>query len=177
MYTLADMARELCRAPVYVKSLQTRFELPTQSGNTYSKPYLAFLRKVVYLRTLSVSEEAILKLWRLEKKLMQLLNADVERSPTWFLDQCGKRTHPRRRLLLTNYDTGTDLFMRKLQLGLPLRARAEELFEGREMGEDVLRVFGDYLSAYDRIRREAMEQIRLVRAAATWANRLPQKMG
>lgn len=177
MYTLGDMAKELGRSAGYLKGVQIRFEVPLLSGAAYSKPYLAFLRKVVFLRTLGISEEAVLKLWQLEKKLMELLHADMTGSPTWFLDECGKGTRPRRRLLLTNYDVGADLFSRKLQLALPLNERTRELFEGHEMGEDALRVLDAYLKAYDRIQRDATLQIKPLRAAATWAGRLPQKRG
>lgn len=177
VYTLGDMAKELGRSAGYLKGLQIRFVLPVCSGETYSKAYLDLLRKIVFLRVLGISEEAIVKLWQLEKKLMELLHADEVDSPTWFLDECGKRTHPRRRLLLTNYDVGADLFSRKLQLALPLKERTNELFQGHEMGEDALRVLESYLKTYDRIQRDASLQIRPLRAAATWAGRLPQKMG
>ncbi len=177
MYTLGDMAKELGRSAGYLKGLQLRFELPALSGAAYSRPYLALLRKIVFLRALGISEEAILKLWHVEKKLLRLLNVDTTQSPTWYLDECGKRTHPRRRLLLTHYDVGADLFSRKLQLTLPLNPRTRELFQGHEMGEDALRVLDSYLTAYDRIQRDAGLQIKPLRAAATWAGRLPQKMG
>lgn len=177
MYSLSEMARELGRATVYLNRLQTVFALPVPADNDYARPYMIFLRQIIALRVLNVSEDLILKLWQLEKKLMVLLHVDMERSPTWFLDQCGRRKHPRRRLLLSNFDTGTDLFLRKLQPGLPLATQNNELFAGHEMGEDLMRVYGDYLKTYERIRQMATLQIRVVRAAATWANRLPQKMG
>ncbi len=177
MYSLGDMAKELGRSAAYIKGLQIRFDLPVLSGTSYSKAYLDLLRKIIFLRTLGISEESILKLWQLEKKLMELLHADTSDSPTWFLDECGKRTHPRRRLLLTNYDVGADLFSKKLQLALPLKEPSRELFEGHEMGEDALFVLESYLKAYDRIQRDAGLQIKPLRAAANWAGRLPQKMG
>lgn len=176
MYSLSDMAKALDRSTVYVKQLQARFDLPQSAGKEYSKAYLDLLRKIVALRILNVSEEALRKLWSLEKKILVLLHVDTDQSPTWFLDECGKRSHPRRRLLLTNYDTGTDIFLRHLQLGLPLRARERELFAAREMGEDVWLVLNNYLNAYERIRLGAVAQIKGVRAAASWANRLPQKL-
>lgn len=177
MYALADITADLGRSPVYVRGLQDRFALPVWTGADYSRPYLIFLRQLVYLRVLDIPEKNMLKLWHLEKKLLVLLNADTESSPTWFLDQCGKRSRPRRRLLLSNYDTGTDLFLRILQPGLPMRVQETELFKGDEMGENVVRVLHDYLNEYEGMRKRADQQIKLIRAAATWANRLPQKMG
>jgi hypothetical protein len=31
-------------------------------------------------------------------------------SPTWFLDSCGATTSPKRRLLLTNYELGAEVY-------------------------------------------------------------------
>lgn len=60
MHSFADLARELNRSPVYLRGLQTRFELPLLEGAAYSDSYLAFLRTIVFLRTLNVSEDALL---------------------------------------------------------------------------------------------------------------------
>jgi hypothetical protein len=177
MYALGDMAREVGRSAAYIKGLQQRFALPVLEGVAYSEAYLALVRKLVFLRTLGISEEAILKVWTLEKKLLTLLNADASGSPTWFLDQCGRRGRPRQRLLLSHFDLGCDLFARKLQVLLPMRGQKRELFPGHEMGEDAMRLLDDYLAAYERIRRDAAAQVKPLRAAATWAGRLPQKIG
>ena len=88
MHTLGDMAKNLKRATVYLRGLQERFALPIMSGAGYSNAYLAFLRTVIYLRVLNISEESILALWHLEKKLLQLVHVDSTGSPTWFLDVC-----------------------------------------------------------------------------------------
>ncbi len=175
MYTLSTMASDLACSTVYLNGLRERFELPKMSGAGYSRPYFLFLRNIVYLRTLEVSEKTIIQLWTLEKKLLYLLNIDPGNSSTWFLDQCGKRKFPRRRLLLSNVDTGTDLFGRSLQPRLPLAGKAEELFAGHEMGEDLFRVLTDYLQLYESMRKQAERHIPIVRAAAHWANRLPQR--
>ena len=101
MHTFADLARALNRSPVWLRGLQTRFVLPMLEGAAYPDSYLAFLRTIVFLRTFGVSENALLKLWHLETKLLTLLHVDSTGSPTWFLDACGQKTHRRRRLLLT----------------------------------------------------------------------------
>src|SRR5262245_60456842 len=109
MQSLADMSKSLNRAAVYVSGLQVRFELPVMEGAAYSSAYLEFLRALVTLRTLNISEETLRDLWHLEKKLLRLLHVDSTGSRTWFLDSCGATTHPERRLLLTNHDLGASL--------------------------------------------------------------------
>jgi len=80
--------------------LQTRFELPIIEGVGYTDAYQDFLKCVVFLRVLNVSEELLRDIWKLEKKLLRLLHLDTTGSKTWFLDACGQTTQPRRRLLL-----------------------------------------------------------------------------
>ena len=166
------MANTLNRSAVYLHGVQGRFELPAFEGAAYSDAYLAFLRTVVFLRMLNVSEELLRDLWHLEKKLLQLLHVDSTGSPTWFLDACGRTTHPRRRLLLTNHDMGVALPSRTLQLGLNFAADLPELFAGKEMGEDALRVLGDYLKIHTRIQADVNAEVPLVRAATRWSVRM-----
>ena len=172
MNTLADMAKALNRSPVYLHGLQTRFELPVREGAGYSDACFALLRVIVYLRALNVSEESLRDLWHLEKKLLQLLHMDSTGSPMWFLDACGQPGHPRRRLLLTNYDLGVEVPTGTLQLGLNFADALPELFVGKEMGEDALRVLGEYLKLYSRIRTDVGAETQLLRAAVTWSKRL-----
>lgn len=172
MHTLGDMAKTLNRSAVYLHGVQARFELPAMEGAGYTEAYLAFLRTVVFLRMLNVSEESLRDLWHVEKKLLQLLHVDSTGSPTWFLDACGRTTHPRRRLLLTNHDMGVALPSRTLQLGLNFAADLPELFAGKEMGEDALRVLGDYLKHQTRIQGDVSAEVPLVRAATRWSRRV-----
>ncbi len=174
MHTLGDMAKVLNRSAVHLRGVQARFELPVLEGAGYADAYLAFFRTVVFLRVLNVPEESLRTLWRLEKKLLQLLNMDsaATGSPTWFLDACGRTTHPRRRLLLTNHDLGVDLPSGTLQLGLNFATELPELFAGKAMGEDALRVLGEYLKLYGRIQADMGAEVSIVRAATRWAVRL-----
>lgn len=174
MHTLGDMTKALNRSAVYIHGVQARLELPVMEGAGYTEAYLAFLRTFVFLRVLNVSEESLRDLWHLEKKLLQLLHVDSTGSPTWFLDACGQATHPRRRLLLTNHDIGVALTSRTLQLGLNFAADLPELFAGKEMGEDALRVLGDYLKHQTRIQADLSDEVPLVRAATRWSRRLSQ---
>jgi hypothetical protein len=169
---LGDIARALNRSAVYLHGLQGRFELPAFEGAAYSDAYLALLRTVIFLRMLNVSEDSLRDLWHLEKKLLQLLHVDSTGSATWFLDACGLKSHPRRRLLLTNYDMGVALPSRTLQLGLDFATALPELFAGKEMGEDALRVLGDYLKLHTRIQADVNAEVPLVRAATRWSLRM-----
>ena len=171
MHTLGYMAKALNRSPVYLSGLQARFELPVWEGAAYSDAYLAFFRTVVYLRALFISEEAVRDLWHIERKLLALLHADSTGSPTWFLDACGQTAHRNRRLLLTNFDMGVEVPAKMVQLGLDFSGSLPELFAGKEMGEDAMRVLNDYLKLHARFRADITAELPLVRAAARWVSR------
>lgn len=173
MHTLGEMAKLLNRPAMVLHGLQTRFKLPAFEGAAYPAAYLAFLRSVVFLRMLGVPEETLLKLWHLEKKLLTLLHADSVGSPTWFLDSCGPTNNPSHRLLLSNFDMGFQLKSQAVQLGLDFTdGTTPELFDGREMGEDALRVLGQYLEIHSRIQKDIKTEIPLLRQAARWGGRL-----
>lgn len=172
MHTLADLAKAVNRPTVYLSGLQSRFELPTFDGAGYSEAYLAFMQTVTHLRTLSIAEDTLRELGRIEKKLLQLLHADSTGSPTWFLDSCGATTSPKRRLLLTNYDMGVEVHGKDLQLGLDFTGTVPELFSGDQMGEDALRVLNDYRKLHARIRTGIKAEMPHVRAAVRWAKRV-----
>ncbi len=162
--TLIEIGRELNRPVIYLHGLQTRFELP--ECEAYCDAYLEFLTKLVHLRALSIPEETLRNLWRIEKKLLLLLHAHSNGSPTWCLDACGATSHPEQRLLLSNYDIGVEIPSKTLQLGLNFSDKLPELFTGRQMGEDGLRVLQDYLQLYTRIRSDVRTELPLIRAAS-----------
>jgi hypothetical protein len=128
MRAMGEIAKELNRPVVYLRGLQTRFELPVFGDGRYPDAYATFLKTVVFLRMLNVPEESLRDLWRLEKKLLRILSLDVTGSKTWFLDACGLTTHRKRRLLLTNYDLGVDLTACNLQFGLDFSKEMPEFF-------------------------------------------------
>jgi hypothetical protein len=172
MHTLGYIAKSLNRSALYLTGLQDRFKLPAIKGPEYSDAYLAFLRIVVHLRILNISEESLRDLWLFEKKLLQLLYVDSTGSPTWFLDSCGQTDRPRQRLLLSNYDLGAELPTGTLQLGLNFATDLPELFAGKDMGEDALRVLRDYLKRYTKIQTKLNAELPLVREATRWSKRL-----
>ena len=169
MHTLSELAKELNRSIVYVASLQTRFELPVLPGAGYPTAYLAFLKTVVALRILSISEERLRELWNVEKKLLHLLHVDTRTSPTWFLDACGQTTRRRQRLLLTNYDLGPPVQSGNLQPGLDFSPAKPELFQGSEMGEDTLRVLREYRRHEAEIRDKVRAELNPLKQALRWA--------
>lgn len=151
LYTLGEMAEKLNRSPVVLRGLQRSFKLPVYRGADYSESYLAFLDTVLALRTLNVAEKTLLKLWRIERKLMRMLHADTTGSPTWFLDSCGSTRNRKRRLLLSHFDIGTTLPSGAIQLGFAFSEPQRERFAGRGMGEDVLAVLNLYTGLHNEI--------------------------
>jgi hypothetical protein len=171
MHTLGQIGKELNRSHLYVREVLKRFEVPLAKHDHYSEATLAFLRTVVYLRTFNISEERLRDLWLLERKLLQLLHVDSAGSPTWFLDSCGLTSHQRRRLLLSNYDLGFALPARAVQLGLNFAEVRAELFAGKEMGEDAIRVLGETLKLHHAICGDLGAERENVTAANRWARR------
>ncbi len=172
MHTFGDIAKALNRSPVYLQGVQKRFDLPVFKGANYSHSYLLFLRTVISLRTLNISEEALLELWRIERKLLQLLHAESDGSPTWFLDSCGSKGKSDHRLLLSNFDLGVYLSSGAIQLGLQFSDTAKELFTGKEMGEDALALLHAYRAAFARIQSALTSEIPHLRTALRLATRL-----
>jgi len=173
--SLTDMPAKLNRSTVYLSGLQKRFELPPPETAHHPEAYLAFIRTIIHLRTFGVSEESLRELWFVEKKLLTLLHVDTTGSKTWFLDSCGKTTHPERRLLLSNYDLGIPLgSAQALQAGLDFSDKLPELFEGQEMGEDALRVFDQCLKLRKEILKEIAVELPQVRESVKWAGHLPK---
>lgn len=175
MHTLGDMAKALNRFPVQLSTLQKQFALPAFEGAAYSDAYLAFLRTVISLRSLNISDDAILDLWHLEKKLLQLLHADSTGSATWFLDECGRTTHPNRRLLLTNYNIGMALDSQGVQPGLNFDKKPAELFAGTEMGEDAMRVLREILEIRNRILDDIAAELPHMQNHTKWAKHITRQ--
>ncbi len=177
MQTFGAMAKSLNRSPVFVAGFQKRFELPALEGAAYTPAYSAFLRRVIWLRTFDIPEETLRNLWHLEKKLLQLLHVDSTGSRTWFLDSCGATTHPERRLLLTNHDLGLPLTESEVQTGLNFADSLPELFAGKEMGADALRVLRECLKLRARVLSTLAAELPHVRDAVKWAAALAKLQG
>ena len=174
VHTLTAMAAKLNRSTVYLSGLQKRFELPGLNSATYPDAYLEFFRTVIYLRAFGISEETLRELWVLEKKLLTLLHVDSTGNRTWFLDACGRTTHRERRLMMSNFDLGIPLDAREVQTGLDFSDRLPELFQGKEMGEDALRVLDECLKLEKTILNNVKLELPHLRAATKWAGHLPK---
>jgi hypothetical protein len=175
MPMLADMAKTLNRSMLELSGWQKRFELPPPEQARHPEAYLEFLRTVAYLRTFGISEDRLRELWSLEKKLLCLLHVDSTGSTTWFLDSCGHTTHRERRLLLSNYDLGIPADTGgEVQAGLDFNDRLPELFVGREMGEDALRVLDGCLKMRKNILNDVQAELPQVRHAVAWTAHLPK---
>jgi hypothetical protein len=147
--------------------------LPICEGAAYPDAYQEFFRTLVYLRTFGVSEENLRGLWSMEKKLLTLLHVHSTGSRTWFLDSCGRTTHRERRLMLSNFDLGIPLDAREVQTGLDFSDGLPELFEGKAMGEDALRVLDECLKLEKAIFNDVRSELPHVREAVKWAAHLP----
>jgi hypothetical protein len=155
---------------VWVRGVQKRFGLP--GLEIYPEGYESFLRKIVHLRVLGVSEETLREFWAVERKLIEVLHLDPQSSPTWMVDACAYPADPDRRLLLSNIDLGFPLPATDLQIGLNFAASAPELFAGKEMGEDALRLIIDYRTRLAGIRASVGSESRILRDALKWGKSL-----
>ncbi len=175
-YTLAEIAAELGRDRLNLLGWIKRFELPLCSDNRYPATYLSFFRTVVFLKLAQIPEEKLVELWTLEKKLMNLLHVDTSTSPTWMIDGHAAAGNDSRRLFLSRFDIGTDLQSACVQPGLDFSPAPAELFGGRDMGEDALRLLGIYLAELKPVLATVASQAALLGEAARWARRMGKRI-
>jgi hypothetical protein len=160
------VAEGLGRPVIWISGIQKRFGLPVLEK--YPEGYESFLRKVVHLRVLGVSEETLREFWAVERKLIEVLHLDTQSSPTWMVDACAVPADPDRRLLLSNIDLGFPLPATDLQIGLNFAASSPELFAGKDMGEDALRLLSDYRTRLTGIFLSVASESRILRDALKW---------
>jgi hypothetical protein len=170
MKNMQTMSERLGRPAVWISGVQKRFGLPVLES--YSEGYEAFLRKIVHLRVLGVSEESLREFWAVERKLIEVLYLDPQSSPTWMVDACAYASDPNRRLLLSNIDLGFPLPATDLQIGLNFASYSPELFAGKEMGEDALRLISDYRTRLTTIRLSLGSESKVLREALKWKRSL-----
>jgi hypothetical protein len=134
----------------------------------YPECYVAFLRKLLDLRNLGVSEEKLGDLWDLEKKLIAILHLDLGGGELSMIQGCSAEADPERRLLLSNADLGVPLMARDVQTGLDFNKRPQELFEGKEMGEDALRILEDYRDLLQEVRYIVGREKSILKSSLQW---------
>jgi hypothetical protein len=170
MKRMKEIAERLGRPVVWISGVQKRFGLPVLES--YSEGYESFLRKIVHLRVLGVSEESLREFWAVERKLIEVLHLDPQSSPTWMVDACTVSADPERRLLLSNIDLGFNLPSISIQIGLNFATSAPELFAGKEMGEDALKVLQDYRTRLVGIRLSVGSELSMLKGAIKWGRGL-----
>ena len=167
---MKEIAERLGRPAIWISGIQKRFGLPVL--DSYSEEYEAFLRKILHLRVLGVSEDSLRDFWAVERKLIEVLHLDPQSSLTWMVDACAFAADPDRRLLLSNIDLGFILPATDLQLGLNFAATSPELFAGKEMGEDALRLISDYRTRMAAIRLSVGSELPVLKGAIKWGRGL-----
>jgi len=166
MKRMKEIAEKLGRPVVWIAGVQKRFGLPVLES--YSEGYESFLRKVIHLRVLGVSEESLREFWAVERKLIEVLHLDPQSSPTWIVDACAFPSDPDRRLLLSNIDLGFPLPATDLQIGLDFSISSQDLFAGKDMGEDALKLLQDYRTRFAAIRLSVGSESKILRDALKW---------
>jgi hypothetical protein len=147
--------------------MRKRFGLPVLED--YPECYVAFLRKVRDLRNLGVSEEKLGDLWDLERKLIEILHLDLGGGELSLIEGCSVEADPEHRLLLSNADLGVPLMARDVQAGLDFQSRPQELFEGKEMGEDALKLLSEYRILLQEVRGIVGREMVLIKESLKWA--------
>jgi hypothetical protein len=147
--------------------MRKHFGLPVLGD--YPECYETFLRKVRDLRNLGISEEKLVNLWNLERKLIDILHLDLGDGNLSHIQGCSVEADPERRLLLSNADLGVPLMARDLQTGLDFQALPKELFEGKEMGDDALRILREYSDLLDEILKTVSRECKVLKGSLRWA--------
>ena len=80
MRSVKNLADRLGRPTVWVSGVQKRFGLLVLES--YSEGYEEFLRKILHLRVLGVSEETLRQFWAVERKLVEVLHLEPQSSQT-----------------------------------------------------------------------------------------------
>jgi len=161
-----DLTIALGRPPLWVSKTRKRFGLPALDD--YPEYYVAFLRKIRDLRNLGVSEEKLGQLWDLERKLIAILNLDLGGGDLSLIEGCSAEAEPERRLLLSNANLGVPLVARDVQAGLDFKKHPHELFEGRAMGEDALRLIGEYRLVLQEVRDISEREVKVLKESIKW---------
>ena len=119
-----------------------------------------------------VREQSLCAFWPIERKLIEVLHLDPQSSPTWMVDACARPSYLNRRLLLSNIDLGFILPATELQIGLDFSISSQDLFAGKDMGEDALKLLQDYRTRLTSIRASVASELPVLKGAILWARGL-----
>jgi hypothetical protein len=172
-YSFPELCQALRKSQVFVRNLQSGLDLPILRGDErHAEPYLAFLQKIVALRTLGIPLEDLRDLFLREKKIMEMLHVDTHTdSPTWYLDGCQHDGRSERRLFLTSHDVGFSLHEEAVQPCLNFGERNPELFSRHEMGEDLRAYCRTYVRQVQKMKARLEAEKITVRQALLWAEK------
>ncbi|MDD2236976.1 MAG: hypothetical protein PHP44_07815 [Kiritimatiellae bacterium] len=163
---LKELAISIGESAPYVITMQQKFKLPVD--REYPAGYAVLLQKIRYLSLASISQKDINALLTHERKLLILLKADsVTPGLLWFESLCTMKQGT-SRLLLSGYDMGSSLNSSTVQPGLDFTRREQELFSGREMGDDVFRAIATYLGVRETILSHLQRKRPILSRALKW---------
>jgi hypothetical protein len=169
--THSELSEKLGRPVLWITRIQKKFTLPVLED--YPAIYETFLRKIRNLRNLGVSEEKLGELWDLERKLIDILHLDPGGGELSLIEGCSAEADPDRRLLLSNADLGVPVMARDLQEGFDFSSdRPRELFEVKEMGEDALRLLGEYRILLQEVRERVLREMKVIKESLRWGKSL-----
>jgi len=177
-----ELCAALGKSSIYIHNIQKSLSLPVlKAEEKYSAGYKSFLGNIINLRTLGVSNEDIVRLLELEKKILHLLQMDsLNSAPTWYLDHCGNRYSRQRGksfiLLLTDYELKDSPLSESLQGSLDFTgAQSRELFKSAEMGEDINRAIEKYRELEGKILEIVDSEVAVTERASDWARSVLRK--
>jgi hypothetical protein len=168
----SELSEKLGRPALWISRMRKRFGLPVLEQ--YPECYETFLRKVRDLRNLGVSEEKLGALWDLERKIIAILHLDLGGGELSLIEGCSVEADPDHRLLLSNADLGVPLMALDLQTGLDFQVRPPELFEGKAMGEDALRLLREYRKLLKEIMETVAGETKVLKASLRWEKLVSQ---
>ncbi|MDA1044511.1 MAG: hypothetical protein O3C57_04735 [Verrucomicrobia bacterium] len=170
-FSFSQMCRALGKSTRYIRSLQTAIGLYiAPRGEPYTQSYLVFMRKVVSLRAFSVPIADINELLIKERKILEMLNVDsMSNSPIWFMAQKHSRVQSKTHLLLTGQNLGFDIAGGDVQCNLDYRTHNAELFDRKEMGENIHRAIDLYLDILNTVNKRVRSERAVLKSALTWA--------
>jgi len=161
-----ELSERLGRPALWISRIRKRFGLPVLEQ--YPECYTTFIRKIRDLRNLGVTEEKLGALWDVERKIIAILHLDLGGGELSLIEGCSAEAEPDHRLLLSNADLGVPLMALDLQTGLDFQGRPPELFEGKEMGEDALRLLREYRKLLQGVRETIGTERIVLRESLKW---------
>lgn len=173
-YTLQEVCRQIGKNHIYIGQIQSALGLHRpEPPKKYSRAYINFLSKCTAMRLFGVGLGDLQDLFRKEQKLLRMLHVNTHNpSPSWYLDGCttldGRDPH---RLLLTGFDVGFNAMTGRIQGGLDFGTHEPELFDSKQMGEDLDHVLELYRQQVRKVQRRVEDERGAIRSALSWSTK------